>query len=332
MPTLDMPLQELETYSGSLPAPADFDQYWDSALEELDALKMNYYFEDVPFSAPGVVCKMLYFDGIGGAKIGCKFLCPQKVWQDYQENASFPKEATLPAIAMFHGYSANSGGWVEKLPYAYAGYVVLAMDVRGQMGNSLDNSQVDGNTLRGHIIRGLQGDDPKNLFYRNVFLDAAGAARILMDLDFVDETRIGATGPSQGGALTIACGALEPRVKMLAPLYPFLSDYKRTWEMDLYKRAYEELSYFIRHQDPRQKNLDQMFETLSYIDVSNLAPRIKGETYMFLTLLDDVCPPSTQFAVYNKIVAEKSCEIYPNHAHERLPESDELIFEFFKKL
>ena len=241
-------------------------------------------------------------------------------------------EDKIPGIAMFHGYSGDSGGWVSKLPYAYAGFAVLALDVRGQMGRSDDNLCVPGNTFRGHIIRGLSSGDPDQLFFRNVFLDTAQTARILMSMDFVDENRIGATGGSQGGALTVACAALEPRVKLNAPIYPFLSDYKRVWEMDLCKGPYDELSYYIRCKDARHKDIGRMFEILGYIDVSNLAPRIKGETYMFISLMDDICPPSTQFAVYNKIKAPKSCEIYPNHGHEGLPDSEELIFRFFQTL
>ncbi|MDM8518729.1 acetylxylan esterase [Anaerolineales bacterium HSG6] len=46
-------------------------------------------------------------------------------------------------------------------------------------------------------------------------------AQIVMAMPDVDETRIGATGGSQGGALTISCAALEPRLKKIAPVYPF---------------------------------------------------------------------------------------------------------------
>jgi len=320
MPQLDFPLEILKQYTGSSIFPKDFNAYWDRALLELDAAGVAYSLEPADFSAPGVTCEYLYFTGVGGARVACKFLRPEKI------------EGKIPGIAMFHGYFGDSGGWVSKLPYAYAGCAVLALDVRGQMGRSEDNLCVSGNTLRGHIIRGLSGGDPDKLFFRNVFLDAAQTARILMSMDFVDENRIGATGGSQGGGLTIACAALEPRVKLNAPVYPFLSDYKRTWEMDLFKGAYDELSYYIRGIDPRQKSMDKMFEMLGYIDVANLAPRIKGETYMFMALMDDICPPSTQFAVYNRITAPKSCEIYPNHGHEGLPDSDELIFRFFQRL
>ena len=321
MPLLDKPLEELKKYKGINPRPNDFDEFWDKALAELDKQSLDYELEPAAFSAPGVKCDYLYFTGVGGARIACKFLRPSII------------ENRLPGIVMFHGYTWDSGDWFSKLPYAYAGYAVLAMDVRGQKGLSEDNLFVPGNTQRGHIIRGLITGDPKQLFYRNVFLDTAQAARILMNMDFVDENRIGATGTSQGGALTVACASLEPRVKLNAPVLPFLSDYKRVWEMDLLiSAAYEEIGWYIRSYDARHKNIDKMFEMLGYIDVSNLAPRIKGETYMFLSLMDNVCPPSAQFAIYNKITAPKSCEIYPNHGHEALPDVDELVYEFFKKL
>jgi len=53
---------------------------------------------------------------------------------------------------------------------------------------------------------------------------------------------------------------------------------------------------------------------------------------VFITLMDNICPPSTQFAAYNRITAKKSCEIYSNHGHEGLPDSGELIFNFFADL
>jgi len=320
MPQLDYPLEELKHYTGSSPIPKDFDLYWDRALAELSDTGLEYTLEPSEFTAPGVKCDYLYFKGVGGARVCCKFLRPDKV------------KRKIPGITMFHGYSMNSGGWVSKLPYAYAGYAVLAMDVRGQMGRSDDTLTVTGNTLRGHIIRGLSGGNPDELFFRNVYLDTVKTARILMSMDYIDETRVGATGGSQGGALTIACAALEPQVKMNAAVFPFLSDYKRVWELDLWKGAYEELAYYVRSLDPRHEKIDDMFNMLGYIDVSNLAPKIAGETYMFITLMDDICPPSTQFAIYNRIKSVKSCEIYPNHGHEDLPGCDELIFQYFKRL
>jgi cephalosporin-C deacetylase len=47
---------------------------------------------------------------------------------------------------------------------------------------------------------------------------------------------------------------------------------------------------------------------------------------MFTGLMDQVCPPSTQFAAYNAISAPKEMVIYPDFGHEALPEAQDRIF------
>ena len=82
----------------------------------------------------------------------------------------------------------------------------------GQGGLSQDLGEVTGTTFKGHIVRGLD-DPPEKLAFRQIFLDTAQLARIVMDMPEVDENRVGAMGGSQGGGLTLACAALEPRIK-----------------------------------------------------------------------------------------------------------------------
>ena len=74
---------------------------------------------------------------------------------------------------------------------------------RGQGGSSEDKGGVKGNTLGGHIIRGLD-DKPEKMLFRQIFLDTAQMARIVMDMPDVDAKRVGATGASQGGGDTEA--------------------------------------------------------------------------------------------------------------------------------
>ncbi|WP_346347964.1 acetylxylan esterase [Bradyrhizobium sp. 139] len=64
------------------------------------------------------------------------------------------------------------------------------------------------------------------------------------------------------------------------------------------------------------------------MDCQHLAARIKGEVFMVTGLMDTVCPPSTQFAAYNKITSKKNMLIYPDHGHERLPREPDHVFEF----
>ena len=153
-----------------------------------------------------------------------------------------------------------------------------------------------------------------------------------MEMPDVDMNRVGAMGASQGGALTVACSALEPRIKRAAPVYPFLSDYKRVWEMDQAKDAYLELQEYFRHSDPTHKNEDSVFEKLGYIDIEFLAPRVRAEVLWGIGLMDTVCPPSSQFAAYNKIVSRKMMAIYADFEHELLPGFGDQAFQFMRGL
>lgn len=215
--------------------------------------------------------------------------------------------------------------------YVAQGFSVASMDCRGQGGKSEDVGGIKGNTLRGHIIRGLD-ESPEKLLFRNIYLDCAQLAGIVMNMPEVDPDRIGATGGSQGGGLTLACTALEPRIKLSAPIFPFLCDYLRIWEMDLDIGAYEELRTYFRHFDPLHEKEDEIFTRLGYIDNQHLAKRIRAEVMMTTGLMDTICPPSSQFAAYNKITSKKDLVIYPDFGHEGLPWSADKVFKFMCKL
>jgi len=45
-------------------------------------------------------------------------------------------------------------------------------------------------------------------------------------------------------------------------------------------------------------------------------------------LMDQICPPSTQFAAYNRIPGPKELLIYPDFGHENLPGAQDRIYEF----
>ncbi|MFN2161951.1 MAG: acetylxylan esterase, partial [Candidatus Promineifilaceae bacterium] len=47
---------------------------------------------------------------------------------------------------------------------------------------------------------------------------------------------------------------------------------------------------------------------------------------------DEICPPSTQFAAYNKITAPKEMVLYPDFGHEDLPGFDDRVFQFMMNL
>lgn len=318
MSIIDMPLDELQQYYGKSPLPDDFDAYWEKTLDEMKHTDPAVEITPAALTSQNVEFYDMYFTGLGGARIYAKLLKPKKI------------ESPCPAIVEFHGYTGDSGDWVTKLGYAANGFVVASLDCRGQGGKSEDRGSVRGNTHHGHIIRGLE-DSAESLLFRYIFADTAQLAGLVMDMDCVDSTRVASIGNSQGGALSLACAALEPRIQSAVSVFPFLCDYKRVLELDLPTNAYSELKTFFRKYDPVHAMEEEYFNRLGYIDIQNLTPRIQANVCMFTGLVDDICPASTQFAAYNKIVSPKEMVIYPDYGHEGMPGREDRIFEFITK-
>jgi cephalosporin-C deacetylase len=318
LPLIDLPLEELQTYEGRNPRPEDFDHYWSRALAELAETPDHVRLQPAAFRSRAGRAYDLMFGGVRGATIYSKLLIP---------NGS----ANAPAVLMFHGYGGNSGDWLPLVPWAAEGFVVAALDVRGQAGRSTDPGGTSGTTFYGHIIRGVaSGAD--SLLYRQIYLDCARLAQVVAALPEVDPAKVCTIGDSQGGGLALACAALEPSVLGVATLFPFLCDWLRVWELDLAQDAYDGLRQHFRIFDPTHDRKDEFFRTMGYVDVQHLAPRIRGTVLMGTGLMDTTCPPSTQFAAYNKINAEKQMVIYPDYGHEDIPGWGDVAFDFIRSV
>lgn len=316
MPMLDMSLEKLYDYKGISPIPKDFNEFWDNELRKLDNFNCEVEMKKADFESPIADCYDLYFTSLDGARIYTKFMKPKNI------------EGKIPALLEFHGYQGSSTDWSNKLQYVASGMCVVAMDCRGQAGLSEDLGGVKGITVKGHIVRGLV-EGKEKLLFKSIFLDTVILARIIMNMDFIDENRVATTGGSQGGALALACAALEKKIKGVYAYYPFLCDYKRVWFMDLGGEAYDELKRYFKFIDPNHENEEYVFNTLGYIDIKNLASRIKCKVNMAISLMDDICPPSTQFSAYNNIKAEKEVIVYHEYGHEAyLPKLNDRIYKW----
>jgi cephalosporin-C deacetylase len=320
MPLTDMPLEQLHSYMGINPKPADFSAYWEESLAEMRAIDPQIELIPHKLSTRSAECFDLWFTGVGGARLHAQYVRPKD------------SAGKHPAVVQFHGYNWYSGEWQDKLVHVSQGYSVAALDVRGQSGKSEDVGGTKGKTSSGHFIHGIDDEDPKKMLFRSVFLDTAQLAGIVMQMEEVDPARVASLGASQGGALAIACASLEPRIKKCVSIHPFLSDYQRVWEMDLATGAYSELRDYFRWSDPTHARQHEIFTRLGYIDIQHLAERIKAEVWMGCGLADTVCPPSTQFAAYNKIGSKKQVTIWPDFAHEVPPGGYDAIFEFLSDL
>lgn len=318
MPLVDLPLEQLKSYTGRNPRPTDFDAYWTRALAEMDSLGCGYKVTRIE-SPKSVEWFDLHFIGVGGARIRARYARPAGLTE--------PR----PAVLQFHGYKMGSCDWADTMKYVGLGFSFLAIDVRGQGGLSEDPGSISFNTLDGHITRGLSFG-PERLFFRSVYLDCAQLANIVFELPNVDPTRVATIGSSQGGSLSLVTAALEPRISRCVSEFPFLCDFKRVWEMDLAKDAYQDMRDWLRKYDPKHNDIDKFWNDMGYIDIQNFADRIRAEVLMGTGLMDTICPPSTQFAAFNKLTSKKQMSVFPDFGHEAMRGFNDQAFQFLAQM
>lgn len=312
-----MKMKDLENYSGRGIKPADFDAFWEDGLREMESLPLDYILDPVDIPSQVANFYHLTFKGVGGATIHCQLITPK-------ETAG----RNFKGLLQFHGYHTDSGDFQDEIGWAAEGFVVLAMDARGQGGLSEDRTQTSGGVMKGLIIRGME-EGKNNLYFRQVFLDTAHVARILKSMDFVNENRIYAQGASQGGGLTIACAGLVPDLYRIYVSYPFLSDYRKAYSLGAQTSAFEEIPYWFQFRDPLHKREKEIFDTLEYIDIQHFAPRIKAEVCWAVGMQDTIVPPITQMATYNNITTKKNLIILPEYGHEYLPKVSDDMRSYF---
>ena len=149
-----------------------------------------------------------------------------------------------------------------------------------------------------------------------------------MSMDHVDEKKIFAQGASQGGGLSIACAGLVPEIYKVQVAYPFLSDYRKAYQYGP-NTAFSELSYWFKYRDPLHKKENDFFNLLDYIDIKYLAENIKAQVIWEIGGSDQLVPPETQMAAYNRIKSKKQLYVEPEYGHEYLPHMGDETRSFF---
>lgn len=297
-----MTKSEMEKYRGKRSIPSNFDEFWDNQVKTISQLP-NFNLKNKVTGISGVECSELTFEGTNHSKIYAKMLLPKT-------------SKKVPIIFHFHGYQGRSYDWCDYLKYVISGYGVVAMDVRGQAGKSEDHGWFNGITVKGHVIRGML-DGPEHLFYKDVFLDVYSLIEIIANLKQTDENDFQTLGGSQGGALAIVGAALNPRIKQVTAMYPFLTDFPRVMELAQDVEPYNELYRYFKYHDPLYSTEEQVMSTLDFIDMKNFAHRIDKKFSLITGLKDEVCPPSTQYALFNRIASnDKKHYLVPQYGHE----------------
>ncbi len=128
----------------------------------------------------------------------------------------------------------------------------------------------------------------------------------------IDPDRIAVSGGSQGGGISIAVAGLEPRVKVAMPDVPFLCHFQRATQITD-THPYQEIVVFCKAQ---RDQIETVFNTLKYFDGMNFAARSNAQALFSVSLMDEICPPSTVFAAYNYYAGPKKIKVWQFNKHE----------------
>lgn len=314
---VDMPLEELKKYKPLQTKKGDFSKFWEETKNISKVQPLNEEIKKIGYIASEIETYKVFYDGFGGARICGYYLLPKI-------------KGPHPAILWFHGYGGNKGNISSYLKWVLLGYAVLAIDVRGQNGESIDNKVYPAPSCVGYMTKGIFGKE--DYYYRGVYMDCVRAVDFLSTRKEIDMARLCVTGASQGGGLSLATAALDLRPKLVISEIPYLCHYGRAieWAEEAKNVTYLEFIPLIKNHPER---VQDMYDTLSYFDNLNLCSLIKARTVISVALKDLICPPSTAFAVYNNIHSEKYIEIMPFYEHslETAIRFEEKKLEYVKK-
>ncbi len=301
---VDMPLEQLRSYNPPLNEPTDFDAFWAATLAAARVFPLEASFVPYDASLSQLEVFDLTFGGYGGQPIRGWFLLPKH------------RTGKVPCVVEYIGYGGGRGLPYDWLTYPSAGYALLVMDTSGQgstwrTGDTPDPELEGGNPqIPGFMTRGILKKE--TYYYRRLFTDAARAIEAARSHPAVDASRIAVTGGSQGGGLAIAAAGLDGKVQAALPDVPFLCHFDHAVvATDAY--PYAEIRDFLK----RHRNHEAaVWNTLGYFDGRSFAARATMPTLFSVGLMDDICPPRTVFAAYNRWAGAKEIQVWTYNHHE----------------
>ena len=288
-----MPRLAADKYETIVKKPGDIDAFWDDVLAETARIPLEPEVVHDPLrSSEAIDVYEVFFTSLDRVRIAGWYALPKQ------------RAGRLPGLLQVPGYNMEPP--IPKV-WARKNYAAFSVAPRGKLrSNRQFNPGYPGLLTYGMVDRNTYS-------YRGFYMDACRAVEFLLGREEVDGDRIGVTGHSQGGGLTVSTAALRPEIKAAAAGAPYLCGYMDAIELtDAY--PYQEIADYLR-MNPGSR--EQVENTLAYFDGINLAHRINCPIIVSVGLQDSTCPPETGYAMFNAIAsADKKIYGYDGHGHD----------------
>jgi cephalosporin-C deacetylase len=290
--------------------PNDFDGFWEAGKQALAKIPMDAKLTYLPdYSTAKSACYHANLQNIGmGA-------APSRLFGIFCEPRA---EGKYPALLSVPGAGVRPYRGMTEM--ADKGFITLQIGIHGipvTMEQSVYD-QLGTGALMGYQFYGMESRD--RYYYKRVYLGCVRANDFLVQHPKFNGKDLAVTGGSQGGALSIITTALDPRVKGLAAYYPALSD-----TTGYLKNRAGGWPHMFRQDGVGSHRTADKIETLGYYDVANFARRVKVPGLYSWGFNDETCPPTSMYASYNVIAAQKQLLLALETGHNTVPEQVEKV-------
>lgn len=288
-----MPKAVVTDHPSEVHKPLDFDRFWDGVQRQAEAVPLAPEVIPDPLrSSADIEVFQVFYTSLDHVRIAAWYCRPTR------------RPERAPAILFLPGYQMD-----PPIPKEWArkGYVALSVAPRGKLRSNRQFNPGYPNLLTYNIV------DRHTYAYRGFYVDAWRGIDFLRSRPEVEPTRIGVTGSSQGGGLSITTAAMRPGVRAAAAGAPYLCGMMDAIRLT-HTYPYEEISDYLRTYPDRSQ---AVAETLAYFDGHNFADRITCPIIVNIGLQDNVCPPETGYTLFNAIGAnDKRLYPYDGHGHD----------------
>jgi cephalosporin-C deacetylase len=279
----------------SMPAPDDFDAFWDSQKKRLAEVPLNPTL--TPVEVSGLPASVEIFD----VKVDCAGGAPVS---GYLARPKGAKPKSLPIILHVQGAGVTGGDPKGPAWQAAGGRLVMDLNAHGLPNGKPEQYYKDlwNGELSNYFLRGW--DDRESCYFLGMFLRLRRAMDFLCSQPEWDGKNLMVMGSSQGGAQSIAAAGLDERVNMFTADIPAMCDLTGT----LAKRA-GGWPFGRRAVDAN------WLKTMPYFDACNFAARTKAKAAISVGLIDETCPPAGGIAMFNQLKGTKFLFTGPNTGH-----------------
>ncbi|MBM3223710.1 MAG: acetylxylan esterase [Candidatus Tectomicrobia bacterium] len=288
-----MPKPVAEDYQSRPQKPDDFDAFWEGVQHQAAAIPLEPAFVPDPLrSSAEIEVFQVFYTSLDQVRVAAWYCRPTR------------RSARTPAILYTPGYQMD-----PPIPKEWAakGYCALSVAPRGKLRSMQQFNPGYPNLLTYNIT------DRHTYAYRGFYMDAWRGIDVLLACPEVDPERLGVTGTSQGGGLTITTAAMRSEVRAAAAGAPYLCGYMDAIALT-HTYPYEEINDYIRAHPASRQAVES---TLAYFDGINFADRITCPIIVNIGLQDNVCPPETGYALFRNIrSADKRLYAYDGHGHD----------------